>query len=197
MLSLTDLAAAKTRPEDVIAGLKAHPSIAPLVEGGVVKEYSAHLIPEAGFNHMPSMVANGLMIAGDAAALCLAAGVWLEGVNFAIGSGMAAGATAVEAIDRNDATATGILAGYRKRMEADFVLRDHKKLRGAPALILGERMQQQYPQVVCSVANAMFTVTNPTPKLGARTIVRSELKRAGIRLRDVVKDVIKANRSFG
>ena len=39
---------------------------------------------------MPSMIADGLLVAGDAAAMCLAAGIWLEGVNFAIGSGSAA-----------------------------------------------------------------------------------------------------------
>ena len=32
----------------------------------------------------------------DAAAMCLAAGIWLEGVNFAIGSGEAAGLAALE-----------------------------------------------------------------------------------------------------
>ncbi len=33
--------------------MKAHPAVAPLVEGGEVKEYSAHVIPEAGYDMMP------------------------------------------------------------------------------------------------------------------------------------------------
>ena len=197
VLSLKQLGASGIRPEAVIAGLKEHPSIAPLVEGGELVEYSAHVIPEAGYDHMPTMVADGLMIAGDAAALCLAAGLWLEGVNFAIGSGMAAGATAVEAIDRNDTTAAGALASYRRRMEADFTLADHKKLRGAPGLILSDRMQNRYPQLICNIAEAMFTVTNPIPKKGARRIMRRELKAAGLRRRDVVRDMFNANKSFG
>ena len=36
---------------------------------------------------MPTLGGAGLLVAGDAAALCLAAGIWLEGVNFAIGVG--------------------------------------------------------------------------------------------------------------
>ena len=40
---------------------------------------------------MPELVADGMLIAGDAAAMCLAAGIWLEGVNFAIGSGAGRG----------------------------------------------------------------------------------------------------------
>ncbi len=53
-----------------------------------------------------------MLIAGDAAAMCLAAGIWLEGVNFAIGSGQAAGEAAIEALATGDVTAEG-LAGYR------------------------------------------------------------------------------------
>ena len=92
VLKLPALAAQQRRPEEIIAELKAHPAIAPLVEGGEVKEYSAHLIPEAGVAMMPQLAGDGLLVAGDAAALCLAAGIWLEGVNFAMASGMAAGA---------------------------------------------------------------------------------------------------------
>ena len=95
VLGLPRLAASGRRPEDRIAELKAHPAIAPLVEGGEVKEYSAHVIPEAGYDMMPELVADGMLVAGDAAAMCLAAGIWLEGVNFAIGSGAAAGRAAV------------------------------------------------------------------------------------------------------
>ena len=42
------------RPEQLIGDLKAHPAIAPLIEGGEVKEYSAHLIPEGGYDTMPT-----------------------------------------------------------------------------------------------------------------------------------------------
>ena len=91
VLKLPALAAQRQRPEDIIAGMKAHPAIAPLVEGGELKEYSAHVIPEGGWDMMPALSADGMLVAGDAAALCLAAGVWLEGVNFAMASGMEAG----------------------------------------------------------------------------------------------------------
>ena len=53
VLKLPALAAQQRRPEEIIAGLKAHPAIAPLVEGGELKEYSAHLIPEGGYDDDP------------------------------------------------------------------------------------------------------------------------------------------------
>ena len=102
VLKLPALAAQQRRPEEIIAALKAHPAIAPLVEGGEVKEYSAHVIPEAGLAMMPQLTGDGLLVAGDAAALCLAAGIWLEGVNFAMASGIAAGEATIEALDAGD-----------------------------------------------------------------------------------------------
>ena len=196
VLALSKLAAQQRRPEEIIAALKSHPAIAPLVEGGEVKEYSAHLIPEAGFDMVPKLTADGLLVAGDAAALCLAAGIWLEGVNFALASGMYAGETAVEALAAGDTSAAG-LAGYRRRLEATFVLRDHRKLRGAPKLVLSDRVQHLYPQLVANAVEAMFRVDNPRPKPGLRRILTAERKRAGVRRRDLVRDTLSAWRTFG
>ena len=196
VLQLPGLAAHGKRPEEIIAGMKAHPAIAPLIEGGEVKEYSAHLIPEGGFNMMPELTCDGMIVAGDAAAMCLAAGIWLEGVNFALGSGIAAGHSAADALRRGDTTNAGI-AGYRRRLETSFVLADHRKLRGVPDLIMSSRVQQQYPQIACNVAERLFTVDNPLPKPGINVIARSELKRAGVKLRDLAKDALAAMKGYG
>lgn len=196
VLQVTALGAQSKRPEEIIAGVKAHPSIAPLLEGGEVKEYSAHLIPEGGFNMMPELSCDGMLVAGDAAAMCLAAGIWLEGVNFAIGSGIAAGQAAVDALRRGDTSDAG-LAGYRQRMETNFVLADHRKLRGVADLIMSERVQSVYPQLACNVAERIFTVENPRPKPGFNAIVRSEIKAAGVKLRDLAKDGITGLKGYG
>ena len=196
VLSLPALAAGGTRPEELLRRMKAHPAIAPLVEGGEVKEYSAHVIPEAGLDMMPSMIADGLLVAGDAAAMCLAAGIWLEGVNFAIGSGSAAGKAAARAIQRGDTTAPG-LDSYRTRLEATYLMKDHRKLREAPHLVMSDLAQHQLPPLVCSVAERMFRVDNPEPKPGLRRILRSEMKANGVRVRDAVSQGLKAFRTFG
>jgi len=196
VVSVTGLAEAKARPEELIAGLKRHPMIAPLVEGAELKEYSAHVIPEAGFDMMPELTCDGMIVAGDAAAMCLAAGIWLEGVNFAIGSGKAAGEAAVDALAVRDTSVSG-LVGYRSRLEAGFVLADHKKLRAAPGLVMSNRMQQAYPALVCNLVEGLFTVTNPAPKPGLVSLGRRELKRAGVKIRHLVRDAITAGKTFG
>jgi len=196
VLKLPKLAAQQHRPEAIIANLKQHPAIAPLVQGGELKEYSAHLIPEAGLKMMPKMTTDGMLVAGDAAALCLAAGIWLEGVNFAMASGMYAGEAAVEAAKANDTTATG-LAGYQRRLSDTFVLKDHRKLHRAPELVLSDRVQHLYPSMVANVAERMFRIDNPNPKPGLRRIFDQERKRAGVRRRDLLRDGWTGFRSFG
>jgi electron transfer flavoprotein-quinone oxidoreductase len=145
---------------------------------------------------IPKLSGDGLLIAGDAAALCLAAGIWLEGVNFAMASGMYAGQAAVAALAAGDTSADG-LSGYRRRLEETFVLKDHKKLRDAPHLVLSDRVQHQYPAMVANIVERMFRVDNPAPKPGLRRILAEERKRAGVSLKDMAKDAWIGMRSFG
>jgi electron transfer flavoprotein-quinone oxidoreductase len=196
VLKLPKLAAQQQRPEQLVAGLKAHPAIAPLVQGAELKEYSAHLIPEAGLSMMPKMTTGGMLVAGDAAALCLAAGIWLEGVNFAMASGMYAAEAAVEAVRSGDVSEHG-LRGYQRRLSDTFVLKDHRKLRRAPELVLSDRVQHLYPGMIANVAERMFHVDNPNPKPGVRRILAQERKKAGVRRRDLLRDGWTGFRSFG
>ncbi|MGD9791873.1 MAG: FAD-dependent oxidoreductase [Acidimicrobiia bacterium] len=196
VLRLSELSKQQHRPEELLGRFKAHDAVTPLVEGGDVKEYSAHLIPEAGYEMMPKLSTNGMLVAGDAAAMCLAAGIWLEGVNFAIGSGIAAGAAAADAIAKGDTSEAG-LAGYRQRLESNFVLKDHKKLRKAPHLIMNDRSQHHYPQIAANIIEDIFTVTNPAPKMGFSKIILRELRKGSVPLRGAITDAWHGLRSYG
>jgi electron transfer flavoprotein-quinone oxidoreductase len=195
VVSLPGLARARVRPEQLIAGLKRHPAVAPYLRGATVREYSAHLIPEGGYNNIPKLAADGLVVAGDAAGLCLAAGIWLEGVNFAIGSGLAAGRAVARAVVAGDTSARG-LAGYRRDLESAFVLADHKRLRRAPRLVLADRVQQRYPGLICDLAEGVFTVTNPQPKPGLLRLARRAARRNQVGLGELLRDGVAAARVF-
>lgn len=196
VLSLSGLAASGRRPEEILADLKAHPALAPALREAELKEYAAHLIPEGGYRAMPELAADGLLVAGDAAAMCLAAGIWLEGVNFAIGSGLAAGAAAADAINAGDTTTRG-LSGYQRRLRECFVLADHKRLQGAPQLVLSDRVQNRYPGMLCDAVQELFTVRNPAPKPGLRRIFGQAAKQHGVRMRRLVSDAWQGLRVFG
>ncbi len=95
-----------------------------------------------------------------------------------------------------DVSADG-LVGYQHRLSETFVLKDHRKLRRAPELVLSDRVQHLYPQMVANVVERMFRVDNPEPKPGLRCILKQERKRAGVRRRDLVRDSITGYRSYG
>ncbi|MEZ5342518.1 MAG: FAD-dependent oxidoreductase [Acidimicrobiales bacterium] len=196
VLHLPALGASGRRPEDIIADIKAHPSIAPLIKGGELIEYSAHLIPEGGYDAMPELSTGGLLIAGDAGGMCLAAGIWLEGVNYAIASGKIAGEVAARSVDAGDVSAPALEA-YRAELADCFVLADHKRLRHVPELLLSDRVQNRYPELVCSLAEAMFTVNNPEPKPRVNQLLKAMLKERKLKMRDVSRDMWRGLRSYG
>ena len=112
---------------------------------------------------MPKMTTDGMLVAGDAAALCLAAGIWLEGVNFAMAQRHVRRRGGGRGDRAGDISADG-LAGYQRRLSDTFVLQDHRKLRRAPELVLSDRVQHLYPTMVANVVERMFRVDNPQPK---------------------------------
>jgi len=197
VLSLPALTASGRRPEEILAGLKRHPAIAPYVAGADIVEYGAHLIPEAGVAMMPRLATDGMVIAGDAAGMCLAAGIWLEGVNFAIASGAAAGSVVADGVAAGDLSGRRLESAYRKRLGEGFVLADLERLKRAPQLALSERLQHRYPQVMCNLVEEMFTVTNPLPKPRLLALARAERSRAGLRWRDLARDAWASYRTFG
>lgn len=116
----------KLRPYEVLARFKNHPVVRPYLEGGESLEYGAHLIPEMGYNRMPALMADGVMVAGDAAGMVDA--LHREGTNLAMTAGRLAGQTALAAHRQNDFSA-GFLKQYRRQLEESFVLKDLKQYR--------------------------------------------------------------------
>ena len=76
------------------------------------------------------------------------------------------------------------------------MLQDHRRLRRAPHLILSERMQGPYPQVMCDVAEQLFTVTNPDPKPGLVRLLRQSVRTNRVRWRDLARDGLETLRVF-
>ncbi len=120
-VNLEDLAKTKLNINEVLDAVKQHPDIAPLIEDGQLIEYSAHLIPEGGFNNLPKLYANGVMLVGDAAGFVNS--VHFEGTNFALVSGKLAGETALIALDDNDFRESK-LSVYKEKLEESFILKD-------------------------------------------------------------------------
>lgn len=120
-VNLQDLSKNKLNISDVLDVIKEHSVIKSLIEGGEMIEYSAHLIPEGGYNRIPMLYSDGVLIAGDAAGFVN--GVHFEGTNFALISGKYAGLSALHALDKEDYS-SGTLSIYKKHLEKSFILKD-------------------------------------------------------------------------
>ena len=105
----------------MLEDLKSHPMIAPLLEGGRLLEYSAHLIPEGGAEMLPKLYGDGVLVAGDAAALCTNLGFTLRGMDLAVESGLLA-ARAVIAASENGDFSEQSLSAYQEGLGESFVM---------------------------------------------------------------------------
>ena len=120
-VALEDLKKYKIKPYELLEAMKKHPFVADIIQGGELAEYSAHLIPEGGYNRLPVLYTDGAMVTGDAA--MLVNNVHFEGTNFAMISGKFAGETALEAFEKSDFTKNQLCL-YRKKLENSFILKD-------------------------------------------------------------------------
>lgn len=178
---------------DLLEGFKAHPTVKELIKGGTTVEYSAHLVPAGGLKMMPRLYTDGLLVAGDAAALVLATGRALEGMNFALASGMAAAETVKRAKEKGD-YGKETLSGYEKLLADTFVLRDLKKFRSAPHFLENQRIYSIYPDLVCSLAERIFQVDG-NPKEKVWQLAREEMK-GKVSLWQLIRDGMSARRAI-
>lgn len=163
---------------------KEHPALAPLVKGGKLLEYSGHLIPEGGYDSIPTLFGDGCMLVGDAAMLCINLGYQVRGMDYAVASGMFAAEAAGDALERGDVTASS-LACYRSKLEESFVLKDLKAYRRFPEFMANnKRIFNEYPHVAADIMMSLFgvdgkpvqplqkKVMDPVKKLGVLTLAR-------------------------
>lgn len=160
---LHDLIETGRNVNDMLDTFKAHPAIAPLIADGETLEYSAHLIPEAGYKRLPRLFADGAVVVGDAAQLINPLN--REGANLAMLSGQLAAQAIVEAKARNDFSAMS-LSRYRELLDESVVMKDLHKIRNVTEFaharphLLGE-----YPELMQTIAEEYLRVDGVPKKL--------------------------------
>jgi len=174
VVQLHDLAEKNVKANDLLEEFKQHPEVAYYLNEGKTVEYSAHLIPVSGMHMMPELCGDGILVAGDAAALTLVSGLALEGANFAIASGAAAAETIVAAKKAGDFSKKA-LSEYRSRLEKSFVLKDLETFRKAPRFLENSRLYAQYPEFFCDAAERIFT-NDGRPRAKTIKLLRQAMK---------------------
>lgn len=155
--TISDIEHSQASVPEMVERLKNHPTIKPLIEGGARGEYSAHLVPEAGFNMMPQLYGDGVLVAGDAAGFCINLGYIVRGMDLAIESGRLAAQAILEARKKNDYSSSS-LSRYRALLDDSFVMRDLSHYKDAPQLMENHLMFETLPQIADEAMGAMFEV---------------------------------------
>jgi|GluameStandDraft_1065615.scaffolds.fasta_scaffold00295_33 electron transfer flavoprotein-quinone oxidoreductase len=171
-ISLEDLVQYKVKPYEVLEKFKSHPVVKKLIAGAESNEYSAHMIPEYGYNHLSKLYANGVLIAGDAAGLINSA--HFEGTNFAIESGKLAGETAIIALNLGKYR-HNILKVYEEKLRKSFVLKDMKSYRNVVETLYGRKnsILKYYPDKMGEFFETLHVVDNVDKKRKFRRFFRT------------------------
>jgi len=153
---LEDLIRTGINVNDMLDRFKRHPAIAPLIADGETVEYSAHLIPEGGYNRMPQVYADGVLVVGDAAGFVNPLN--REGVNLAMLSGKLAAQTIAEAKARGDFSAAS-LSRYRELLDETIVIKDLYKIRNVTDFAHARpHLLRDYPDLLAAAAHQYLTV---------------------------------------
>ncbi|MBV8871607.1 MAG: FAD-dependent oxidoreductase [Metakosakonia sp.] len=183
---LHHLKEAKKSVPQMLEDFKQHPAVAPLISGGKMVEYAAHVVPESGMNMQPELVGDGVLIAGDAAGMCMNLGFTIRGMDLAVAAGEAAAKTVLSAMQSNNFSRQG-LSAYRQLLD-DGPMRDMRMYQRLPAFLDNPRMFTRYPEMAVGVARDLFTVDGTAPVAMRKKILRHAKKVGFINL---IKDGLK------
>lgn len=185
---------AKVSPIEVMDEFLDHPFIASLIRGGRTLEYGAHLVAEGGVAAMPKLFTHGMLVAGEAAGLGLNNGFTVRGMDLAIGSGICAADTVLEAKERADFSAAS-LAAYEQKLSQSYVLKDMRAYAGAVPFMKTERLFNEYPQLVAQIMGPIYTQASK-PKENLLPILLRARKESGVSFASLAKDAWKAVRNL-
>jgi len=192
VVQLSALIKNKLKSADLIEEFKNHPMVKVLIKDGTTIEYSAHMVPAGGLRMVPRLYADGLLVVGDAAALVVATGLRLEGMNFALASGIAAAKTVNRAKERGNFS-KDTLCYYQKLLRESFVLSDLKTFKPAVSFMELNRIYSTYPNLICDLAEKLFTVDGSPRKRGWQLL--REAMKGKVSLWQLVRDGMQGGRT--
>ncbi|HAL59393.1 MAG: FAD-dependent oxidoreductase [Lachnospiraceae bacterium] len=165
-------------PRDMIDRLKNHPAVRDYLTGGELQEYSAHLVTEGGYDMIPQLYSDGVIVAGDAAALVMNLGFTIRGMDLCTESARLAAETIIAAKEKGDYSKAS-LSLYEKKLNESFIVKDMKHYRKMPAFIDNHRIFEQYPGMMEDIMKGLWLVDGSNPRKFMKTAMGA-VKKVGI-----------------
>jgi len=175
--------------QELVERFKLHPAIARRLKGAELVEYGAKLVPGGWASRPASFYGDGWMVAGDAAGFVFSNGIMIQGMNYAIRSGLEAAETALAAKAAGNASAT-TLAQYEQRLEATGILADFRDFERLDRVKWNPRIYTVYPRFAAQLLRSMMGEAG-SPKQSVRKVLFSVQKAAGIKMTTLLRDGIE------
>ena len=174
---------------DLIERFKLHPAIAARVKGAELVEYGAKLIASGWASRPAAFHGDGWMVAGDAAGFVFSNGIVIQGMNYAVRSGIEAAETALAAKAAGSSSAAQ-LAEYDHRLESSGILPDFRDFARLDRVKWNPRIYTVYPRFASELLHAMMTETGGR-KRSVRHLLRAAQKAAGVSATSLIRDGIE------
>lgn len=145
-------------PYQLLCRLKEHPSIKRLIEGGITVQYMSKIIPKGGYDNIPELFDDGVLVAGDAGMLVSGR----HGTDAAMLSGKYAAETAVQAKARGDFSKKA-LSAYEGKINNSFFYQNLKINRKAADYY------KKYPDADFLISKILNEITYEFFKEGMQT----------------------------
>jgi electron transfer flavoprotein-quinone oxidoreductase len=184
----------KVRSGEMMENFMQHPMIAPLVQGGKLLEYGAHIVPEGGLKAMPRLFGDGILAVGDAAGLGINSGFVVRGMDLAIGSAVAAAETVVAAKATGDFSAQA-LGEYARKLDQSSVMADMRTYANAPHFFQNERLYTTYPEMLERVMTRIYT-GDAQPKEHLFPMLMKSTRESEVSVFDLIRDVMGGLRAL-
>lgn len=193
ILNLKSLTKKKLKATEVLENFKSQPYIQKLLQDATMVEYAAHTIPEGGFKDMSKLYGNGVLVVGDAAGFVLNAGLYIEGMNFALESGRIAGEATKQILESGDFSSESTKI-YLEKIKTSFVYQDMKTFKRAAKFLENERIFTHYPDLITSLMDKLLRNSGKPRKRIVTTAIKHILRKG--KLLKLFKDAIGGLRSI-
>jgi electron transfer flavoprotein-quinone oxidoreductase len=172
--------------QELIEQFRLHPTIAGRLKDAEMVEYGAKLISSGWASRPAAFHGHGWMVAGDAAGFVFSNGIVIQGMNYAVRTGLEAAETALASKKAGDASARQ-LSQYTQRLESTGVLADFRDFESMDRVKWNARFYTAYPRFATEMFHALMTETGAR-KQPLRRILRTAQKAAGISTTKLLQD---------
>ncbi|MFY9717075.1 MAG: FAD-dependent oxidoreductase [Thermoplasmata archaeon] len=186
IVKIGSLFGTKVPSHELIEQFKAHPTIRARLRGAELVEYGAKLISSGWASRPAAFHGDGWMVAGDAAGFVFSNGLVIQGMNYAVRSGLEAAETALAAHATGPASSDR-LAGYDRRLEATGILPDFRDFASMDRVKWNPRFYSAYPKFAVELMRSMMGGTDGK-KRRVRTLLREAQRAAGLSTTTLVRD---------